>query len=135
MSEPALDATRALYAALEAGQHGEALRPLFTDDAVTIEHPNFIKPAGSRLPLDQMLAASTVGAGLLAAQRYQVHSAIAHGELAIVRLTWTGTLSRDAGSFRAGQVLTAHLAQFIDTRGGRIARIETYDCYEPVAPV
>ena len=27
-------------------------------------------------------------------------------------------------------VLTAHIAQFIETREGRVASIETFDCYE-----
>lgn len=48
-----------------------------------------------------------------------------------MRSTWTGEIATDAGPFRAGQQLTAHVAQFIDVRDGRIASIETYDCYEP----
>jgi hypothetical protein len=28
-------------------------------------------------------------------------------------------------------VLTAHIAQFVETSGDRIRRIATYDCYEP----
>jgi pimeloyl-ACP methyl ester carboxylesterase len=49
----------------------------------------------------------------------------------VLRLTWTGEIAREAGAFRQGQKLTAHIAQFIETRGERIARIETFDCYEP----
>ena len=33
----------------------------------------------------------------------------------------------------SGQELTAHIAQFIELKDGRIASIETYDCYEPFA--
>lgn len=130
MSSPSTIA-RALHAALEAGKHGEALRELFTDDAKTLEHPNLIKPRGAQAPLAQMLAASTAGAGLLAQQRYEVRSAIDTGDTAVLRVTWTGTIARDVGAFRAGQVLTAHIAQFITVRDGRIASIETFDCYEP----
>ncbi len=122
---------RALHAALEAGTHGEGLRPLFTDDAVTVEHPNLIKPRGAITELNAMLEASTAGAGLLSMQKYEVHSAIEQGPLAIFRLTWTGEVARDIGPFRKGQLLTAHIAQFIETRDGRVARIETFDCYEP----
>jgi hypothetical protein len=122
---------RALYTALEAGQHGEALRVLFTDDALTLEHPNLIKPRGGTAELAQMLAASSAGAGLLAKQSYDVHSALELGSLAIMRLTWTGVIARDAGPFCAGQQLTAKIAQFIETRDGRVAAIETYDCYQP----
>ena len=124
---------RALHAALEAGTHGEDLRPLFTEDAVTVERPNLIKPRGATTELDAMLKASTAGASLLSAQKYEVHSAIEHGPVAIVRLTWTAEIAHDVGSFRKGQVLTAHIAQFIETRDGRVARIETFDCYEPFA--
>jgi ketosteroid isomerase-like protein len=51
--------------------------------------------------------------------------------LAILRIHWTATIARDAGPFKAGQQLSAYIAQFISTRDGRIASIETYDCYEP----
>jgi len=39
-------------------------------------------------------------------------------------------VARDAGPFREGQRLTAHLAQFAEVEGGRIRSIETFDCYE-----
>ena len=62
-----------------------------------------------------------------------MHSAIDAGDTAIMRLTWTGEIARDVGGFRAGQTLTAHIAQFITVRDGRVAAIETFDCYEPFA--
>lgn len=131
MSLSPVKIARALHAALEAGKHGEELRSLFTPDAVTVERPNVLKPAGATTDLDGMLKASTAGAGLLAKQSYDVHSAIEQGTLAVLRLTWTGEIARDVGPFRKGQVLTAYIAQFVETRDGRVARIETYDCYEP----
>lgn len=131
MTNSPIAIARQLHAALEAGRHGQALSSLFTEDALTVERPNLIKPSGARTELAGMLQASTIGAGLLAKQSYAVHSALEHGSLAILRLTWTGEIAKDIGPFRQGQVLTAHIAQFIDTRDGRIASIETYDCYEP----
>jgi ketosteroid isomerase-like protein len=80
-----------------------------------------------------MLEASQSGASLLESQHYDVQSALEVGDTAIVRLTWTGVIARAVGPFRAGQVLTAHVAQFITAVEGRIASIETYDCYEPLA--
>lgn len=132
MERSSVDIARDLHAALEAGKSGEELRALFTEDAITIERPNAIKPTGAVTELEGMLKASIVGASLLARQTYSVHSAIAQGTLAILRLTWTGEIARDVGAFAKGQVLTAHIAQFVETRDGRIARIETYDCYEPL---
>ncbi len=120
-----------LHRTLESGAHGDELRTLFTDDAVTVERPNLITPAGRTAPLEQMVAASTAGAGLLSRQTYDTWSELAIEDTAIVRLTWTGTVAVDAGPFRTGQELTAHIAQFVTSRGGRISRIETYDCYEP----
>ena len=131
MNETPLVAARALHAALEAGKHGEELRPLFTEDARIIEHPNLIKPTGAVASLEHLLAASTAGAGLLAKQTYDVRSAVEVGNTAMLRLTWTGVIARAVGSFREGQVLTAHIAQFIESRDGRVASIETFDCYEP----
>lgn len=123
---------RRLHTALEAGRHGEELRHLFTDDAITLEHPNLIKPAGATSDLAQMLSASTAGAGLLSSQRYEVRDALGSGDLAVLRVRWTGVIARDIGPFREGQRLTAHIAQFVRTREGRIVSIETYDCYEPL---
>jgi ketosteroid isomerase-like protein len=129
--DSALTLARSLYAALEAGLHGPALRHLFTDDALTLEHPNVLKPRGARSDLAALQAASQAGAALLERQQFALRSAIEHGELAIVRLVWTGVIAREVGPFRAGQVLRAQIAQFISARDGRISALETYDCYEP----
>jgi ketosteroid isomerase-like protein len=119
-----MDAIHALHRALEAGQSGDELRQFFTADAVTVEHPNLIKPTGARTPLGEMLAASTTGVQLLSSQKYDVHSVLRSGDTAALRLTWTGVL-------RTGEQLVAHIAQFVETRDGLISSIETFDCYEP----
>jgi len=131
MNQSPIAVARALHEALEAGVHGRALEEFFTPDANTVERPNLIKPRGALIALEQIMANSTAGAGLLAQQRYQLVDAVAHDDLAILRLLWTGTVAHDVGPFRAGQQLTAHIAQFVTTRDGRISKIETYDCYEP----
>lgn len=131
MSRSPVDIARAIHAALEAGQHGPELGPFFTEDVTTREHPNLIKPTGGLLARDRMLKESASGAGLLAKQTYDLHSAINHGNTAILRLTWRGVIARNVGQFRAGQELVAHIAQFIETWDGKVASIETFDCYEP----
>lgn len=123
----------ALHAALMAGQHGEDIRHLFTDDAVTIEHPNALQPRGGRRHLTEMLAGSTAGARLLERQEFDVHQTVEAGDEVVLRLTWTGELNEAVGPFAAGQQLRAHIVQFIRTTGGRISEIETFDCYEPFA--
>ncbi|MEV6713644.1 nuclear transport factor 2 family protein [Lentzea sp. NPDC051208] len=116
--------TTSLHRALEAGESGPALRRHFTADAITVERPNLIKPHGARSSIDEMIANSEEGAGLLSSQKYDLHSALVSGSTAILRLTWTGML-------RDGKQLVAHIAQFVDTRDGLISAIETFDCYEP----
>jgi hypothetical protein len=75
-----MDAITSLHRALEAGQSGDELRRFFTADAVTVEHPNLIKPTGARMSADEMVAASTKGAGLLSSQKYDVHSTVRSGD-------------------------------------------------------
>lgn len=126
------DALVALHRALQEGTSGDALRRLFTPDATVREHPNLVRPAGGSDDLDGMVAGSIAGAALLERQRYAVHDIVEAGDLVIARLTWTATIARDAGWFRAGDELEAHIAQFARVRDGRIASIETFDCYEPL---
>ena len=40
-------------------------------------------------------------------------------------------MASDVGDLSAGQQLTAHVAQFVSVREGKIASVETYDCYQP----
>lgn len=131
MSKSPVAVARELYAALEAGKQGEELRAFFTADALVVERPNLLKPTGAKTELEGFLKAAGVGASLLAWQSYDVRSAIEQGTLAVLRVRWTGEIARDLGPFRKGQKLTAHIAQFIQTREGLVASIETYDCYEP----
>ncbi|MEJ2853279.1 MULTISPECIES: nuclear transport factor 2 family protein [unclassified Saccharothrix] len=132
MARDPITVATSLLRALEAGQHGEDLREYFAPSATTTEHPNRLKPGGARMTLDEMLAASEVGAGLLSGQRYDVRSAVAAGNTAILRLTWSGVIARDAGTFHRGDEVVAHIAQFVETSGGLITSIETFDCYEPL---
>jgi ketosteroid isomerase-like protein len=127
----AVDITLALHRALEAGVHGDELAAHWTDDVRTTEYPNLISPTGRTSSRSAMIAASTRGSGLLSSQRYDVVDVFEHGDTAILRLTWTGVIAADAGPFRAGQELTAHIAQFVTTQAGKVASIATYDCYEP----
>jgi hypothetical protein len=126
----ALDILTALHRALEAGTTGESLRTYWDDDVVTTEYPNLVVPAGGRHDLAEMMAGSERGAGLLASQTFDVFEAHDLGETAIVRLTWTGVVARAIGPFAEGQTLTAHIAQFVRSRGDKLVSIATYDCYE-----
>ena len=127
----AIETAQALHTAIELGRTGTELEDLFTADVTFTEYPNLVKPSGGSVGLREMLAASRAGAQLLASQKYDVHHAAQHGDTAILRLTWTGTVGADVGRFVRGQQLTAHIAQFVTVRDGRISDIASYDCYEP----
>lgn len=130
MTSP-IEVAQALHTAIELGRVGQELEDLFTDDATVTEYPNLVKPSGGSADRTKVLASSRAGARLLSVQHYDVHHAAQYGNTAIMRLTWSGTVAADVGGFAAGQQLTAHIAQFITVRDGRISAIATYDCYEP----
>ena len=121
-----------LHRALEEGTVGDGLLPYWADDVVTTEYPNLVSPQGARHDRDAMVRGSERGAGLLASQKYDVFEAHDLGDVAIVRLTWTGVVAATVGPFTAGQVLTAHIAQFVRSDGDKLSSIATYDCYEPL---
>lgn len=125
-------AVRRFLDALESGVVGDELAAHWTDDVETITHPNAITPYGSRAGRAAMIAASRSGAALLRRQRYEIRDLHVIHDLVVARIAWSGEVAADAGALRAGQALTAELAQFFDLRAGRIARIETYDCYPPL---
>lgn len=127
---------RRLYGFQEAGRHGADLRELFTPDATFTERPNLVTPTGGVSDVDELVAASDRGAALLAAVRWEVRHADVLGDTAVVRSRWVGTVAVDAGPFHAGDEIVAHIAQFVRVAGdGRIASVESFDCYEPIAPV
>lgn len=127
----ASEAVTAFYSAIEQGRHGDALSRFLAPDAVTVERPNALVPSGRVSDRAAMLAASSAGAALLSRQGYEVLSLVEVDDTVAVRLTWRGVVREDVGRFRAGQELTAHIAQFVRVCGGLIEHIETYDCYEP----
>jgi len=122
---------RGFHAALEAGRHGESLRELLTPTATFIEHPNLVNPQGGTTGVEEILAGSTAGAELLSSQRFELRDAQAFGDPAVLRVTWSGTAASAAGPLAEGQVLVAHLAQFVTVTDGLGDRIETFDCCEP----
>ncbi len=129
-----IEIARAFYRAQETGLHGDSLREFWTTDAMTTEYPNPINPNGGTTDVEHMVTASSRGRELLASVAIDVHEEHAIDDLAIMRFTWRGTVGVARGPFAAGDVIIAHIAQFVRTRDGRIASIETYDCYEPFAP-
>jgi ketosteroid isomerase-like protein len=128
---PASVASRYLAVTGDRDSPVEALADLIDPTAEFVEHPNRLVPHGRRRDRAATLEAFAAGKALLARQELTVHELVSSGERVVARLSWRGTLAIDAGPLSAGTVLAAEIAQFITVRDGRIARVETFDCYEP----
>jgi ketosteroid isomerase-like protein len=120
-----------LMQALESGVHGEELRRFFDDDVEQIEYPSLVDPRLASRGLDGMIAASELGAGMLAFQRYDVSRWIEAGDTVVCQAEWHAELAKDAGALRRGQRLHTYSVLIFTFRGEKIVRQEAYDCYEP----
>ena len=121
-----------LMQALESGVHGEALRRFFHEDAEQIEYPSLVDPRVGRRGLDGMIAASELGAGMLAFQRYDVNRWLESEETVVCQAEWHAELAKDAGPLREGQRLHTYSILIFTFRDDKIIRQEAYDCYEPL---
>ncbi len=77
-----------LMQALESGVHGDALRRFFHNDAEQIEYPSLVDPRVGNRGLDGMIAASELGAGMLAFQRYDVSRWIESDDTVVCQAEW-----------------------------------------------
>ena len=115
----------------DLGSTEEDLRSMLAVDLRAVEHPNAITPNGAVRDLESTCSGFRSGKALLSEQTFDVHEVLTSGERAAVRATWRGVVGVDAGPYRRGQELVAHIAGFLTVRDGRIADHETFDCYEP----
>jgi ketosteroid isomerase-like protein len=122
-----------LIQALESGVHGDELRRFFHDDAEQIEYPSLVDPRVGRRGLDGMIAASELGAGILAFQRYDVGRWIESEDTVVCQAEWHAELAKDAGTLRRGQRLHTYSVLIFTFRDDKIIRQEAYDCYDPFA--
>ena len=124
-----------LMQSLESGVHGEELRRFFHEDAEQIEYPSLVDPRVGRRGLDGMIAASELGAGMLAFQRYDVSRWIEAEDTIVCQAEWYAELAKDAGQLRKGQRLHTYSILIFTFRDEKIIRQEAYDCYEPSGDV
>src|SRR5215207_11748439 len=120
-----------LMQALESGVHGDELRRFFHNEAEQIEYPSLVDPRVGRRGLDGLIAASELGAGMLALQRYDVSRWIETGDTVVCQAEWHTELAKDAGPLRQGQLLHTYSVLIFTFHGEKIIRQEAYDCYEP----
>jgi ketosteroid isomerase-like protein len=108
------------------------LRVLLSPDLRVTEHPNAITPGGATRDLSATLAGFRAGKALLREQDFTIHEVLSVGTRAAVGATWRGVVGVDAGPYRAGQELVAHVAALLSVRDGQVVQHETFDCYEPL---
>jgi ketosteroid isomerase-like protein len=113
----------------------EQLRTLLSPDLRVTEHPNLVTPKGATRGLEGTVAGFNAGKALLSRQVFDVHEVLVLGNRAAVRATWRGVIAVDAGPYRAGQELVAHVAAVVALENGLIVEHETYDCYEPITAI
>jgi ketosteroid isomerase-like protein len=110
----------------------DQLRRLLSPEVRVVEHPNLVTPHGATRDLESTVAGFTAGKALLTEQVFDVHEVLVNGSRAAVRATWQGTIGIDAGPYRTGQGLVAHIAAFLTFADGLVVEHETFDCYEPI---
>ncbi len=116
---------------LRAVEQGSAGESFYTDDAMLVEHPNKLAPAGVTRNLSAIRRASEGGQSIVQEQSFEIVSAIIEDDRAALQLIWQATFNVDVMGLPAGASMRARFAQFYWFRGGRIRRQETYDCFEP----
>lgn len=122
---------RAYLRAVEDGATGEALSRFYTDDALLIEHPNQLnRGVEVRRDLAQILEAALKGQSIIATQVNDLQSVLVEGDRAALTLLWTGTFKVELPGLKIGDAMRARFAQFFTLRDGKIARQETFDCFE-----
>jgi ketosteroid isomerase-like protein len=127
-----LDIVRRLFAAI-AGSDLRLLGELYADDAEQVEYPNSLLATGARRNKAQILQAAERGRAVMAEQRLDITHALVQGESVALEATWRGRLAVDVPALRrfAGEWMSAHFAQFLVLRDGRVLRHSTYDCFNP----
>ena len=129
MSTDLVALARRYLDAVEA--HDGSALAFYAPDAVQIEYPNRLVPAGATRDLAALREAGERGRQVLVGQRYDVRHAVAAADRVALEVLWTGTLAVPVGSIPAGGEMRAHFAMFLDFRDGRIVGQRNYDCFEP----
>jgi ketosteroid isomerase-like protein len=117
--------------ALENGVGGEALADFFTKDVVQEEFPNRLSPIGAHRDLSSILEAARKGKKVMRAQKFDVLSSIADGDLVAMEVFWSGYLAVPVDSLPADSEMRAHFSVWLEFRDGKICRQHNYDCFDP----
>ncbi len=103
----------------------------YTEDAVQVEWPNKLVPAGATRDIDQLRQAGKRGRAIVESQRYEVTNVVAIGNKVAVEAIFRATFKMDVAGLPKGEAMLANFAMFFEMRDGRISRHHTYDCFSP----
>jgi limonene-1,2-epoxide hydrolase len=129
-AEANLALVRRFLEAMENAGDPAAIDAFFTHDAIAVEYPNRIADTTARRDLTAMRLAGERGRQVCPKQHYELHSAMAIGNMVAVELTWTATIGVALGKTPVGGEIRAHFGAFYDCRDGKIASIRNYDCFD-----
>lgn len=129
MEDDRVKAARSMLAAIEAGDEA-ALRLLYAEEVVQVEHPNRLKPKGDRRHLDKMMADLKRGKALLRSERYEVLEALVTGDLVALQVKWTGVVNVPVGALQPGDAMICESGIFLRFQGDRVIEQHNYDCFE-----
>jgi ketosteroid isomerase-like protein len=124
------DLARAYLDALESRAPQETFESLLHPEAIVEVLPNRLDPRGSRRTRDEAMNDVVRGRALLREERYEVTSAVEHGDRAVLEVTWSGLLAVPLGSLASGSTMRARCSMHFELRDGRIAEQRNYDCFD-----
>jgi ketosteroid isomerase-like protein len=122
-------AARRMLAAIETGDEA-ALRAIYAENAVQIEHPNRLKAKGDRRGIDKMMADLKRGKALLCSEHYEVLEAVSAGDTVALQVKWTGVVSVPVGALQPGDAMICESGIFLRFQGNRVVEQHNYDCFE-----
>lgn len=114
---------------IEAGD-AEAVRECYAPDAVQIEWPNRVVPAGARRTVETLVEDFRKGQRILASQSFEVMDSVASDSAVVLEVIWRGILAIDLGSLCAGDQMVAHCAICFRFQDGKIVSQRNYDCFD-----
>lgn len=121
----------AFVRAVEAWAPPEVLSTMVTSDFEQSEMPNPFNKHGVVRTLPDVRESMRRGKAIIAEQRFEIERQVEAGNTVLLEMLWTGSLAVEVGRHPPGTQLRARIAQVYELRDDRIARVRTYDCYEP----
>lgn len=116
--------------AIESGKTGTDLSSFFENDVVQIEYPNRLSVKGTKKDIGAILDSAEKVKKIIARQQFFIRNAFVINKTVIMEIDWSGKLAVALGHLKAGELLNAHFAMFLDYVNDKIVGVRCYDCFE-----